>query len=183
MKTIAFADANPCESGHRYDSKMLTCIHDPLLDFRDCDTFDDRCPRNFFCSPRFLKCLPSLTENDQCPDYFPLREVILCNKVNHLYCFNNECQKVTRDNTCNAQKCSSNKICNPLRGICERRIEKNICDPQADLCYINSNSYCHPKMKICINYFSEGDNCDLSILKCNPKLGLKCNSKKICERK
>ena len=179
---VQFSDLNPCKKDYSYNTDQMSCVYDPLSSHQNCDTLEDKCPQGQFCSPFFMKCIPSLEENSECPGYFPLREVILCNKVQNLYCFNNRCQRSITKNYCFWNKCNRNEICNPLRGTCERLISIFYCDPNRDLCYINSDSFCHPRMKICVSYLSEGSFCDHSNDFCNKKSGLTCSTKRICEK-
>ncbi|RNA36640.1 hypothetical protein BpHYR1_016078 [Brachionus plicatilis] len=179
---IRFSDLNPCQKDHYYNTDHMACVYDPLYAHQNCDTLEDKCPSDQFCSPNFFKCIPSLAEKSQCAEYFPIRQVILCNKIDNLYCFNNRCQRALSNSNCSRINCSWNEVCNPLRGACERLVSIFHCDPSKDLCYLNSDSFCHPRMKICVNYLAEGDFCDHTHDFCNKRKGLACSKKNFCEK-
>lgn len=179
---VHFGDLNPCKKDYFYNSDRMGCVYDPLSSHQNCDTLEDKCPQGQFCSPFFMKCIASLEENAECPDYFPLEKIILCNKIQNLYCFNNRCQRPLPQDYCSWTKCNRTEICNPLRGTCERKINIFHCDPNRDLCYLNSDSFCHSRMKICVSYLLEGSFCDRSNDFCNKNSGLTCSTKRICEK-
>lgn len=180
--SVRFSDLNPCKKDHYYNTDYMACVYDPLQTYDNCDTLEDKCPSDQDCNPILMKCIPSMEENDLCPEYFPLKKVILCNKVKNLYCFNSRCQKPISNDYCYRRNCTLNEVCNPLSGACERSKDMFHCDPNKDLCYLNSDSFCHPRMKICVSYLSEGDTCDHFQDFCNKRKGLACTSKSTCKK-
>ncbi|CAF0957655.1 unnamed protein product [Brachionus calyciflorus] len=177
-----------CGKGTVMDPKTLLCVLPSSLGStlglgEVCDTLDDRCNTNLFCSPSYLKCMETLTEGQTCPSFVG-NSVVLCNKqLKNMYCINGVCRKLNQNN-CNLVPCAVGYVCDSQSGTCVQNQNEKMCNPANNRqdCdpYRNLDLFCNPYRRVCERYRLAGEACNNDMDFCNQRLGLKCGPKYVC---